>query len=57
MHVGGEHLGDIPMHSGAPQGSVIGPFLILLFANDLLDVLDTLTFNFVVFNLDLLYGI
>ncbi len=24
VHVGGEHLGAIPMHSGVPQDSLIG---------------------------------
>ncbi len=36
VHVGGEHSGAIPMHSGVPQGSV----------NDLPDVLETMTLLF-----------
>ncbi len=43
VHVGGEHSGAIPMHSGVPRGSMIGPLLFLLFVNDLPDVLETLT--------------
>ncbi len=46
VHVGGEYSGAIPMHSGVLQGSVIGPLLILLFVNDLPDVLETLTLLF-----------
>ncbi len=46
VHVGGEHSGAIPMHSGVPQGSVIGPLLVFLFANDLPEVLEALTLLF-----------
>ncbi len=47
VHVGGEHSGAIPMHSGVPQGSLIGPLLFLLFVNELPNVLETMTLLFV----------
>ncbi len=42
VHVGREHSGAIPMHSGVPQGA----FLFLLFVNDLPDVLEALALLF-----------
>ncbi len=41
-----QNSGAIPMHSGVPQGSVIGPLMFLLFVNYLPDVLETLTLLF-----------
>ncbi len=46
VHVGGEHSGAIPLHSGGPQGYLIGPLLFLLFVNDLPNVLEPLTLLF-----------
>ncbi len=43
VHVGGEHWGAIPMHSGVPQGTMKGPLPFLFFVNDLPDVLETMT--------------
>ncbi len=43
VYAGGEHSGAIPMHSGAPQGSLIGIPLFFLFVNGLPDVLEALT--------------
>ncbi len=46
VHVGGELAGTIPMRSGVPQGSVIGPLVYLLFANSLTNALEALTLLF-----------
>ncbi len=46
VNVGGELAETIPMLSGVPQGSVIGPLLYLLFANSLKDALEALTLLF-----------
>ncbi len=43
VNVGGEHSRAIPMHSGVSQVSLTGPFLLLLFVNDLPDVGQALT--------------
>ncbi len=46
IHVGGEPSGAIPMQSDAPQGSVIGPLLFLIFVNYLPDIPEALTLLF-----------
>ncbi len=43
VNVGGEQSRAIPMHSGVSQGSLTGPYLLLLFVNDLPDVRQALT--------------
>ncbi len=46
VHVGREYPGAISMHSGFPQGSIIGPLMFHLFGNDLQDVLEALVLPF-----------
>ncbi len=46
VHVGGEPLETIPISSGDPQGTMIGPLLFLLFVNDLPDAIEALALLF-----------
>ncbi len=46
VHVGGELSGTISMRSGAPQGSVLGPFYFFFFLNNLPDALEALMLLF-----------
>ncbi len=46
-NVGGVISGTIPMHSGLPKDSVIGPLLLLIFVNGLPGAIEALTLLFV----------